>query len=110
MTPSPNDPESTDTELPQGQPAPRPYLEEPAFLGREFPGRPQIYRSGPRLFWFGPALFFSGVGALWALSAGNVTALLGCAAIFVAIAVLAFFAIRRQIRRDMASNHPRRYE
>jgi hypothetical protein len=110
MTPTPKDPKSGDTELSSGQPAASPYLEEPAFLGRELPGRPQIYRSGPRLAWFGPALFFSGVGAMWALSAGNVPALLGCVVVFVAIAVLAFLAIRRQIRRDMTPSHPHRYE
>jgi hypothetical protein len=46
----------------------------------------------------------------WPLSGGNVPALLGCVVVFVAIAVLAFFAIRRQIRRDMTQSHPRRYE
>jgi hypothetical protein len=110
MTPTSNDPTSSDTELPPGQPTPPLYLEEPAFLGRDFPGRPQIYRAGPRLAWFGPALFFSGVGAMWALSAGNVPALLGCVVVFVTIAVLAFLAVRRQIRRDMTPSNPRRYE
>jgi hypothetical protein len=110
MTPTPNGSRSTDIDLSTGQPAPQPYLEEPAFLGREFPGRPQIYRSGPRLFWFGPALFFSAVGAVWALSAGNTPALLGCVVVFFTIAVLAFLAIRRQIQRDMTQSHPRRYE
>jgi hypothetical protein len=88
--------------------APRRYLEEPAYLGRDFPTE-DGYPPRRRFHWVGPLVLFPLAATILEFGAGNTVAGVVCLAIFAACATLAYRAVRRQIQAEAETRHPRQY-